>query len=170
MHNDLASRIDESLSPVHRKRQTIERNWHLDPRGRDKLSSPLLISIIFDHSCLSHTADWFILQCKTESQHAAECPPTLLFHSLCHPPPLCVLNRPWQCSQSQSRRDTIVAECVRMSLPRLACWAEMVCVCVCVSGPGVGFLLETGSWRGSYVDVGGRRSYTRFYCSRRLTQ
>lgn len=62
------------------------------------------------------------------------------------PKPLFVLNRPWQ----RSERDTIVAECVRMSLSWDVCWAQTVCVSVAQES---GLVLETGSRQSPGVDV-----------------
>lgn len=78
---------------------------------------------------------------------------SLLFHGPCHPN-LFVLNRPWQCTQSQFERDAIVAEFVRMACPgdgsdglswgwlvlEMARMARPAGMGLCVSNPGGRFI------------------------------
>lgn len=117
----------------------------------------LLISAIIDCCCCLHMLH---LNVDTrvhyrKSSHSSVCPlPPLLFHSPCHPKPHFVLRRPWQCSQSSSKHDIIGAECVRM----IFFFLQQCLLCsngLCVSGPGVGIILETGSWQSPGVDFWG---------------
>lgn len=130
-----------------------------------QISSPfivVLISIIVDHSCLSHTAHWFMLECKKDSQHISECfytqfPP--------HPHPLSVISQPLppKTPLRAQKAMTVLTEPIRAwHYCSWMCPDEFFLGCVlssnglCVSGPGVRLILETGSWQGPEVDVRGK--------------
>lgn len=87
----------------------------------------LKFSLVVLLSAAAFRMQHFRVEDRQSTHHRVSTPLPLLFHSLCHPKPLFVLKRPWQCSQSQSERDAIVAECVRMSFSRDVCWAPLVC-------------------------------------------